>query len=60
MTDHGASESGQRFLGNLDRAGNEKFVVRQHAGNVSSDRPSVYRGRVSRLEFGIDLFLNSV
>ena len=30
MSDHRPGECGQRFLRNLDRAGSEKFVVRNH------------------------------
>ena len=43
MANHGTRKSGERFRRNLDRAGNEKLVVRSHEANVQRSTLNVQR-----------------
>ena len=40
VSDHRPGECGERFFRNLDRTGNEKFIVRSHGATFNVQRPT--------------------
>ena len=45
MADHGMREGSERLLGDFNRAGNKKLVVREHEENVQHSTPKVFASK---------------